>query len=257
MARTMARQARPRQGSVVRMRRKAPTLPSMNRFPLCRLLPLLVLAPVLAACGDGGPVPEPVDTASAVEGSRAVPAPELPRPGMVDDAHPIAPEQEAFWAAIVERCGEAYPGEVVDHTPYYTSAAAYDEVVAHIIECSDERIHMALHMDDDRSRNWILTRDRGTLLLKHDHRNQDGTEEEITQYGGHAPSPGLAHRQIFPADEHTAEILPDRWDNFWFMDFMDEETFAYGVHWPEQGHSIRIHFDLTSPMEPPPAPWGY
>lgn len=245
--------------------------PMRSRSALHSRLPalfLLLLAPGLSACGEealpppdapeaAGEVDPATEAAMGMEAARAVPAPELPHPDMVDASDPLAPQQEAFWARIVDRCGEAYPGEVVDHTPFYASAAAYGEVVAHIIECSPERIHMALHMDDDRSRNWILTRDRGTLLLKHDHRNPDGTEEEITQYGGHAPSPGLSHRQIFPADEHTAGILPERWDNFWFMDFMDDETFAYGVHWPEQGHSIRIHFDLTTPVEPPPAPWGY
>lgn len=103
----------------------------------------------------------------------------------------------------------------------------------------------------------MLTNMRGALRLKHDHRNQDGTEEVITQYGGDAPKPGLETRQIFQADNHTAHILPERADNFWFLDLMDENTLAYGVHWPKHGHSIRMEFDLSNPVDPPPAPWGY
>ncbi len=215
--------------------------------PFHALPTTLVLLPLLlSGCGNGPGTEVPVDTpATGVT------------PGAEAEAQELPPEQEAFWARLMEHCGSAYPGSVVDHTPYYASAAAYETVVAHFRECSQDRIHVPMHMDEDRSRNWILTRVGGTIRLKHDHRHEDGSEEEISQYGGDAPPPGLPHRQIFPADAHTAAILPERWDNFWFMDFMDDETFAYGVHWPEQGHSIRIHFDLSAPVEPPPDPWGY
>jgi hypothetical protein len=177
-------------------------------------------------------------------------------PGVAADAE-LPPEQLAFWERLREHCGRAYPGQLQDATEFYLNRLEGRELVVHFRECGDERMHIPMHVDDNRSRNWILTKVGGTIRLKHDHRHADGSEEEITQYGGDAPRPGLAHRQIFPADEHTARILPDRFDNFWFMDFMDDATFAYGVHWPKVGRSLRIVFDLTSPVEPPPAPWGY
>jgi hypothetical protein len=202
---------------------------------------VLSLVLILAACAEG---PEP-DT----------PAESAPDPALAPGE--LAPEQQAFWDGLVAHCGNSYSGWIDDVTPYYEGSTQYETIVADFRECGDERIHIAMHMDDDRSRNWILTREDGTILLKHDHRNEDGTEEEISQYGGYAPVPGLAHRQIFWADDHTADILPERWDNFWFMEFMGDDIFAYGVHWPEQGHSIRIYFDLSETVETPPAPWGY
>lgn len=172
-------------------------------------------------------------------------------------AQELAPEQEAFWASLEAHCGRAYRGRISDVTAHYRDAVEGREAVIHFFDCSPDRIHVPFHLDDDRSRNWILTRAEGTLRLKHDHRHPDGTEEEISQYGGDAPIPGLPTRQIFWADDHTAEILPDRWDNFWFLDFVDEETLQYGVHWPTMGHSVRFEFDLSEPVEAPPAPWGY
>ncbi len=169
----------------------------------------------------------------------------------------LASEQEAFWARFEAHCGRAYPGTVSDVTPHYEDGVVGAEMVMHLMRCEEDRIHIPFHIDDNRSRNWILTRVDGTIRLKHDHRNPDGTEEEISQYGGDAPRPGLPTRQIFPADEHTASILPDRADNFWFFDFIDDETLQYGVHWPRFGHSIRVEFDLSDPIDPPPAPWGY
>ncbi len=169
----------------------------------------------------------------------------------------LEPEQQAFWQKLEGLCGKAYSGQVDDVTEYYRDALVGREVVAHGVSCEDERIHVALHVDGDRSRNWILTLVDGTIRLKHDHRHRDGTEEDISQYGGDAPVPGLPERQIFPADAHTADILPQRADNFWFMHFVDEHTFHYGVHWPKHGHSVRLAFDLSRPVEPPLLPWGY
>lgn len=167
-----------------------------------------------------------------------------------------SPEQDAFWASLQSHCGSAYAGRLSDATPHYAGLAGPVPVI-HFRDCTDDRIHVAFHLDDDASRNWIVTRVEGTLRLKHDHRHEDGTEDEITQYGGDAPLPGLATRQIFWADAHTADILPERHDNFWFLDFVDAGTLEYGVHWPTRGHSVRFSFDLSNEVEAPPTPWGY
>lgn len=169
----------------------------------------------------------------------------------------LTPEQESFWATLQSHCGKAYAGSVDDVTEYYREGLEGKALVAHFRECSADRIHIALHENDDRSRNWILTKAGDTIRLKHDHRHEDGTEDKISQYGGDAPKPGLPNRQIFKADEHTAKILPLRADNFWFMHFVDANTFHYGVHWPTMGHSVRMAFDLSKPIAAPPAPWGY
>lgn len=178
-------------------------------------------------------------------------------PALADTQVALPEEQRAFWERMQSLCGQAFAGQVADVTEYYREALVGRELIAHGVACEDERIHVALHVDGNRSRNWILTIVDGTIRLKHDHRHADGTEEAISQYGGDAPVPGLPQRQIFPADAHTADILPARADNFWFMDFVDENTFEYGVHWPKYGHSVRLSFDLSRPVEAPPAPWGF
>jgi len=190
---------------------------------------------------------------AAACGSAAPPEETTPRPA----AEELPAEQAAFWAALSAHCGKAYGGKVSDATPYYRAGVEGRVAVIHFLRCSDDRIHIPLHLDEDRSRNWILTRVGGTIRLKHDHRHADGTEDTVSQYGGDAPVPGLATRQIFPADAHTARMLPARSDNFWFFDFVDAQTLQYGVHWPTLGHSIRFEFDLSTPVPPPPAPWGY
>jgi hypothetical protein len=175
-------------------------------------------------------------------------------------AHPseqLPTEQRQFWERLQSLCGKTFAGQISDVTDHYREGLAEARLAMHVRECSDDRIHIPLEVNDNRSRNWILTIADSTIRLKHDHRNPDGTEEEISQYGGDALAPGLAHRQIFPADSHTASILPDRADNFWFLDFVDDQTLHYGVHWPKHGHSVRIEFDLSQPIESLQPPWGY
>lgn len=197
---------------------------------------------------------------AACEGPDAssLPATQDSNPGSAAESATSAPppEQDAFWASLQSHCGSAYEGRLSDATPHYEGLAEGRPVI-HFRDCTDDRIHVAFHLDDDASRNWIVTRVEGTLRLKHDHRHPDGTEDEITQYGGDASVPGLATRQIFPADAHTAEILPERFDNFWFLDFVDAGTLEYGVHWPTMGHSVRFSFDLSQTVETPPTPWGF
>lgn len=168
----------------------------------------------------------------------------------------ITDEQQIFWDNLQAHCGNAYEANNADATPFYQPFDASITRV-HFFNCTNSLTHIALHIGDNHSRNLLLTKTENTLRLKHDHRNEDGTEEEITMYGGDAPRPGLKTRQIFWADEHTADILPLRHDNFWFLDIMNDSTFAYGVHWPIQGNSIRIEFDITQTIDTPPTPWGY
>lgn len=205
------------------------------------ILPIIFLAFMFTACEDQEGLEAEFEYAP--EGAEMAPG--------------LSPEQITFWDAIREHCGNAYAGRVGDATPFYGSINEAEDIRIHVRNCTDDLTHISLHIDENHSRNLLLTRELHTLRLKHDHRYPDGTEEEITQYGGDAPKPGLETRQIFESDQHTADILPDRFDNFWFLDMMDEETFAYGVHWPMHGHSIRIEFDISETVDPPPTPWGY
>lgn len=208
----------------------------IHRSRATATLALFSLAAFAACEGDGAPVPATTGTAARTAAT---------------------PEQEAFWARLQTHCGHAYAGSVSDVTDYYRAGLEGRALVVHVRQCTPERMHIALHENQDRSRNWILTRTAGTIRLKHDHRHEDGTEDTVSQYGGDAPVPGLPTRQIFRADAHTATILPLRSDNFWFLDFIDASTLEYGVHWPMMGHSVRLAFDVSKPIAAPPPPWGY
>ena len=168
----------------------------------------------------------------------------------------LSPEQEIFWSELQELCGEAFRG-----TPIEASVDSHwweADLVMHVRECSEDEIRIPLHADDDRSRTWVVTRTGTGLRLKHDHRLEDGTPDTSnTDYGGDTTTPGTQWRQEFAADAFSIDAEPGRASQLWFLEVRPGEVFAYGLRRDETGLRHRGEFDLTDPVDPPPAPWGF
>jgi hypothetical protein len=168
----------------------------------------------------------------------------------------LPPEQETFWERISELCGNAYEGTLIAAPPEDSWWGA-DRLVMHVRECDDDEIRIALHIDDNRSRTWVLTRTATGLRLKHDHRREDGTPDEAnTDYGGDTLLPGSVWRQEFPADAYSVDAVPGRATQLWFLEIRPGEAFAYGLRREASGLRYRVEFDLTRTVDAPPPPWG-
>jgi hypothetical protein len=144
--------------------------------------------------------------------------------------------------------GRAFEGSVdPSQTPGNTFAG--ERLVIHVLEAGTHSARIALHVGEDRSRVWVLTRPRpGELHLRHDHRDPDGTPHEVTDYGGFAAPDGTPLRQRFPADAHTARLIPEAATNVWTMELTDEQ-FVYAL--TRHGEPrFRAVFDLTHPLNP-------
>lgn len=168
----------------------------------------------------------------------------------------LPPEQEAFWNHLKALCGQAFEGKVVEGTA--PSDAGFREVrlVMHVRQCGADEIRIPFHAGTNRSRTWVITRTPAGLRLKHDHRHEDGSEDKVTQYGGDTASAGTPERQEFPADAFTAQLLPASASNLWTVAVEPGKTFTYALRREAEGRRFRVEFDLTKPVEPPPAPWG-
>jgi hypothetical protein len=131
--------------------------------------------------------------------------------------------QAAFFEQIRARCGSRFEGQ--SSFPEDPGEAFRDKTLIAAIEtCGEHQIRIPFHVGEDRSRTWILTRTDQGLQLKHDHRHADGTPDEVTMYGGTAQTPGTALAQSFPADEHTANLIPDAASNEWFLSLSSDAT---------------------------------
>ncbi len=197
-------------------------------------------------------------------GEQATPGDHPPSPG---DAHPataapaelvqgLSPEQEVFWERLQALCGKAFEGRIF-LLPADDAWWDAERLVMHVRECTEDEIRIPLHIDEDRSRTWVVTRIESGLRLKHDHRLPDGTPDEAnTQYGGDTALPGSIWRQEFPADAYSINAVPARESQLWYLEIRPGDAFVYGLRREATGLRYHLEFDLTRPVDAPPPPWG-
>jgi hypothetical protein len=163
--------------------------------------------------------------------------------------------QLVFWESVQDLCGQAFEGRVVESVPPDETFEG-QRIVMHVRTCEPGVIRIPFFVGEDRSRTWVLTTTSVGLKLKHDHRHEDGTEDDVTQYGGDSEGRGLATSQDFPADDYTAELVPTAASNVWTLEHRPGELFAYGLRREGSDRRFRVEFDLTRPVDLPAPPWG-
>lgn len=164
--------------------------------------------------------------------------------------------QDTFWASLQSLCDQAFAGTLEEVSPPDDSFEG-QAMVMHVRECTDDVIRVPFFVGEDRSRTWVFSRTGDGLRLKHDHRHEDGTEDEVTQYGGDTEGPGTGTTQEFHADEHTVELIPAAATNVWTVTLEPGLLYSYALRREGTDRRFRVVFDLTRPIEAPPAPWGH
>ncbi len=162
----------------------------------------------------------------------------------------------ALWSALQPLCGKAFEGRVVEGTEPSDDAFRQQRLVMHVRECTADEIRIPFHAGENRSRTWVLTPTATGVRLKHDHRHEDGSEDRITQYGGDTRTITDPLSLDFYADEFTAKLIPTATTNIWTVAIEPGKTFTYALRREAQGRRFSVVFDLTKPVEAPPAPWG-
>ena len=170
----------------------------------------------------------------------------------------------AFFTGLLALCGQAFEGRMTTDDPVDASMGA-QRLVMHVRECKDDEIRIPFHVGADRSRTWVVTRTSSGLRLKHDHRHDDGSSDVLTMYGGDTATPGSETRQDFPVDAESIALFTREGRsvsniNTWTLEHRKGDLFAYALSRPAAGNNparhFRVEFDLSRPVEAPPAPWG-
>lgn len=161
---------------------------------------------------------------------------------------------DEFWEALQAHCGKSYEGRLA--FPENDADFAGKKLVMHVRQCSDNQIKIPFMVGDDRSRTWVFTRKGDRIELKHDHRHEDGTSDEVTMYGGTTNNTGQATIQVFPADEQTTSMLPMASTNVWWTT-LDHKEFTYNLRRIGSDRLFTVVFDLSKTVDTPDAPWGW
>jgi hypothetical protein len=203
----------------------------------------VLLSILLIGCGAGDRSDAGADTESAAA------APDATAPTMA----------AAFLANLRDHCGQAFPGRLALEPPGDEMLDGDELLVVHVRGCADTEMLLPFHIEKldgtwDRSRTWIFRLTDGNRLeLRHDHRKEDGSEDEVTWYGAFTLAEGTATQQEFlreaPAQDGAIRG--------WRVIVEPGVRYVYGTirdgEW-----TWRVDFDLSTPMaDPPPPPWGY
>jgi hypothetical protein len=203
------------------------------------VLSAAVLLLPLAACA---PAQQPADTAADAAGTVAA----------------ISP-QAMFWANLEQHCGNAYPGRLTLERPGDDMLTGSEQLIVHFRQCGADTLRVPFHIEKeatntwDRSRTWLFMRTSSGLELRHDHRHEDGTPDEVTMYGGTTADDGTANRQEFILADRRAD---DGSLLGWRVEIEPGVRYTYGTirggEW-----TWRVDFDLSGTVAAPPAPWGH
>jgi len=139
----------------------------------------------------------------------------------------------AFFQSLSELCGETFIGEATyPDDPEHPLVGT--ELRIHFATCDDNMVRIELYRDYDYWHGaWVLENREEGFHLYHDHLGDERTEADLGEddahgYGGYADDRGDALQQYFPADEITAEMLPEAATNVWMMEIYPETNeFVY------------------------------
>lgn len=159
---------------------------------------------------------------------------------------------QQFLGKLSNHCHKAYAGKIV------SSPVPDDfkdkELIMYVISCSEKEVKIPFFVGEDLSRTWVFTLKEDFIQLKHDHRQKDGTSDEITMYGGTSTNVGRNDIQFFPADQETVAMLPAAAGNVWWVTITDTE-YTYNLRRVDTGSFFSVVFDLTKEIETNKRPW--
>lgn len=157
--------------------------------------------------------------------------------------------RDEFWRHLQALCVSAAEGRLLQAPPGDTQIDPQARLVVHFWECGDSELRFPLHVDDNRSRTWVLIRHADRLELRHDHRNADGTEARTTWYGASTIADGTASRQDFVTERNGVT-------SGWRVEIEPGRRFTYGTARNGE-YRHQLEFNLSAPVAVPPAHWGH
>lgn len=166
----------------------------------------------------------------------------------------VKPATLEFWNKLKALEGKAFEGKLA-------SIPANDDftgkrLVMHVLYADDDKILIPFNVGENRSRTWIFRYLHGRIELKHDHRHQDGSNDEITMYGGTTANSGSSDMQVFPADEETVDMIPAAFSNAWWVSINDS-IYTYNLRRLSTDRVFTVIFDLSKEAEKPAPSWGW
>jgi hypothetical protein len=161
---------------------------------------------------------------------------------------------QKFWKNFSAHCNKTFEGRITSEV--VPKDFKDQQLVMHVLDCNSKQILVPFNVGENRSRTWLFSLKEDLITLKHDHRHEDGSKDEITMYGGTTPNSGFETIAVFPADQETMDRIPYAGTNLWWVT-LNETHFTYNLIRVGNTSPITVSFDLTKPIETPLKSWGW
>lgn len=163
------------------------------------------------------------------------------------------PNSKIFLEQFQSLAGKYFEGEIVEGGKAGDGFTG-KKLLMQVMSYDDREVKIPFYVGEDKSRTWILSYSNNVLTLKHDHRQEGGTPDKITFYGGTASNEGSVHTQVFPADQETCQLIDYACQNVWWIT-MDGTTYTYNLRRIGSDRLFTVKFDLTKPVASDYKPW--
>jgi len=114
-----------------------------------------------------------------------------------------------------------------------------------VAQCNQKEIRMPIYINEKIYRTLILSQDQSNYILRHENKRSDGTQAEISMYGGQTDGKKDAFLLLFPADGYSRQLLGAELNYAWSLAFTsDKSTLSYMIE--NNGKlTLQIDFDLS------------
>jgi hypothetical protein len=161
-------------------------------------------------------------------------------------AKPAAgPVALSFYKQLRLLCGKRINGMVL----YPAGAEAPFrglEIRLEIAQCSDREIRMPIYIDNKVYRTLIVGQDQTGYTLRHENKRPNGTQADISMYGGHTTDAGTGYLLIFPADGYTKQLMGPELNYVWSLAFNSERTTLSYMAESNGKLNLQLDFNLES-----------
>lgn len=154
-----------------------------------------------------------------------------------------------FFKEISSLEGKTFYGKAIYMPDTIRANDFWGKVLSFSVSRSNKsELRLPFNVGENQTRTWILTKTKGGIRLKHDHRHPDGSPDSISNYGGDSDQKlSNRHAQYFPADEFTSNLIPAAKTNRWIMEFSpDRKKFYYIL---ERNNELRFKAEFNLKIE--------
>lgn len=165
--------------------------------------------------------------------------------GSLKPATAIAkPTEDSFYQQLQAYCGKKLIGHVLypagKEAPFQGM-----EIWLEVAQCNQKEIRLPIYINRKIYRTLILSQDKTKYILRHENKRPDGSQAEISMYGGQTAGKNDTYLLLFPADDYSRQLLGAELNYAWSLAFnSDKSTLSYMIE-NDGKLTLQLDFDLT------------